>query len=641
MQTAGRKWQHHPMGLRLTVARPRWRPWHRVLPPIAMIGLMGAALVGVGPRGGSQLTAAYAQGQSPNAVWTWGESSYPPLQVAGLTGVVQVGIPQAGTYLALKGDGTVWAWGGDDSGDLGQGVVGSTYATPVQVPGLPPVRRLATGWGSRIVLALTNDGQVWAWGDDSSGGLGDGTKGDTSCGCRSAPSQVLGPGGAGHLAGATAIATSAYNSYAVSDGKVYAWGSNLDGMLGDGAYGISQTQNGGRLLPAPVSALGGQQVIALASGAQTLALTAQGRVWVWGGDPTDWFGPSQAHCQGNVPVHFCDPTPTPVSGLSGVTAIAAGSDHNLALTSTGSVWAWGYDYLGQDGDGTLGAPSCVCRASPVRVVGLSRVTTIAAGYSDSFAIQGGRVYGWGDDGEGQLDGTTGDRGQPPDCGSCRLSPIQIVGLTGATYVSTAGRGSAAIADPGPGTLATAPAATTPSTIPAPTTPATVPPAPVGGPAHAPAPAPAHAPAAAPAAVPTPAAAPAAAPASAPAPGVAQAPVAAPGVAPGHPPVAAAAPIAGEEPGGGTQFAMVADRGNAGLGNAGLGNAGLGLGLGSGGITILAMAAAVAWRRRGGAAPCAGPALAWACAGDPSEVLPDVPRGARREAPPRDGWPVDG
>ncbi|PZS19340.1 MAG: hypothetical protein DLM54_07150 [Acidimicrobiales bacterium] len=614
MQTAVRKWQHHPMGLWHTVGQPRWRSGRRVATVTAMVALLAAALVGGGLRGGSRLAAAYAQGSPSTAVWTWGESSYPPLQVAGLTGVVQVGIPQVGTYLGLKDDGTVWAWGGDDSGDLGQGAVGSTYSTPVQVPGLPPVRKLATGWGSRIVLALGDGGQVWAWGDDSSGGLGDGTRGDPSCGCRSAPLQVLGPGGAGHLDGATAIATSASNSYAVSNGKVYAWGSNIDGMLGDGAYGISQAQNGGRLLPAPVSALDGQHVVALASGVQTLALTGQGHVWSWGGDPTDWFGPSQIHCEGNVPAHFCDPNPTQVSGLSGVTTVASGSDHNLALTSAGSVWAWGYDYLGQDGDGTLGASSCVCRALPVRVSGLSRVTTIAAGYSDSFAIQGGKVYGWGDDGAGQIDGTTGDRGQAPDCSSCRLSPIQVASLTGATFVSTAGRGSAAIAAPGPGTLTPPPAVTTPSTIPPPTTPPTVPPAPVGGPAHAPAPAPAHAPAAAPTPAHAPAAAPGAAPA--PAPGVAHAPVAAPGVAPGHPAAAAAAPLANEEPGAGTQYAMVADRGNAGLGNFGVG-----LGLGSAGIAILTMVAALAWRRPGGADPCAGPALAWACAGKASEGRP--------------------
>jgi alpha-tubulin suppressor-like RCC1 family protein len=136
-------------------------------------------------------------------------------------------------YLALKSDGTVWSWGYNSSGELGDNTTQIRYS-PVQVRGpggtgyLTGVTAIAAGWYHS--LALKNDGTVWGWGDNSSYQLGDNTWSD-----RYTPIQVLGPGGTGTLSGITAIAADYDHSLAYkSDGTIWAWGTNSSGQIGDG-----------------------------------------------------------------------------------------------------------------------------------------------------------------------------------------------------------------------------------------------------------------------------------------------------------------------------------------------------------------------------------------------------------------------
>jgi alpha-tubulin suppressor-like RCC1 family protein len=263
-------------------------------------------------------------------VWAWGQDITTPVQIVGpggvgfLTGVLAIAGGLAHS-LALKSDGTVWAWGLNAFGQLGDGTT-TARTTPVQVRDLSEVTALAGGLAHS--LALKSDGTVWAWGRNEAGQLGDGTTTN-----HFTPVQVVGPGGAGFLTEMLAIAAAGDHSLALkSDGTVWAWGGNEAGQLGDGTT-------------------------------------------------TNHFTPVQVVGPGGV------------GFLTGVLAIAAGTRalegsiaHSLALRSDGTVWAWGPNEYGQLGDETT-----TNSTTPVQVSGLSSMTAIAAGGVGSLAIRGTRT----------------------------------------------------------------------------------------------------------------------------------------------------------------------------------------------------------------------------------------------------------
>ncbi|MCL1983769.1 MAG: hypothetical protein FWG58_00020, partial [Methanomassiliicoccaceae archaeon] len=140
--------------------------------------------------------------------------------------------------LALKSDGTVWAWGWNAQRQLGDGT-GTERSTPVQVKGPGGTGYLtnviAIAAGGNHSMALKEDGTVWAWGYDLYGQLGDGDSGGAD---KSTPIQVKGQDGTGYLTDVKAIAAGNMHSIALkSDGTVWAWGWNQYGGLGDGTSG--------------------------------------------------------------------------------------------------------------------------------------------------------------------------------------------------------------------------------------------------------------------------------------------------------------------------------------------------------------------------------------------------------------------
>lgn len=216
-----------------------------------------------GPLAGLRVAGAAA---APGSVLAWGSDAKgqlgdgtvaeglgvfrtTPKSVVSLSGVVALagGHGYVGLYagyeghsLALKGDGTVWAWGDDSYGQLGDGTPETSgcycSAAPHQVVGLTGVAAITAG--SYHSLALRSDGTVWAWGADGTGALGDGTVGDGAfgTGSRAVPIQVVDLGGSGNVpTNVVALAGGGTHSLALKgDGTVWAWGANASRQLGDG-----------------------------------------------------------------------------------------------------------------------------------------------------------------------------------------------------------------------------------------------------------------------------------------------------------------------------------------------------------------------------------------------------------------------
>jgi hypothetical protein len=229
--------------------------------------------------------------------------------------------------LALKPDGSLWAWGDNRHGQLGDGT--TARSTPVQV--LTGVAAVSAGtWHT---LALKTDGSLWAWGWNGVGQLGDGTTTD-----RLTPVQVL--------SGVAAVSAGHNHTLAIkTDGSLWAWGSNQYGQLGDG----TTTE---RLTPVQVLT----RVVATdANHYHTLALKTDGSLWAWGNNQYGRLGDGTTTDRS-----------TPVPVLTGVAAVAAGVAHTLARKTDGSLWAWGYNGFAQLGDGTT-----TNRPSPVPVIGFA------------------------------------------------------------------------------------------------------------------------------------------------------------------------------------------------------------------------------------------------------------------------------
>lgn len=310
-----------------------------------------------------------------------------PVSVVGLdSGVVAVAASaNAGHTCALTNTGSLWCWGLNDRGQLGDSTT-VTRRTPVNVTGLGS-GVLAVSAGYQYTCALTAGGAVKCWGANAVGQLGDGTQAGALL-----PVSVL-----GLQAGVVGISLSHTHACAVtSTGSVKCWGSNDRGELGDGSTSL-------RL--APVDTLGMTSGVAAVStgNVHTCIVSMSGGVQCRGaglsGELGDGTGTNSA-------------MPVSVLGLgSGVTAIAS-SSHTCALASTGALRCWGPNFSGGLGDGTS-----IDRFAPIAVVGLSSgVTEITVGLDYTCALMGtGSIKCWGHNGAGQLgDGTTSDRYVPVD-----------------------------------------------------------------------------------------------------------------------------------------------------------------------------------------------------------------------------------
>ena len=303
--------------------------------------------------------------------------------------------------VALCSDGTLAIWG---SLDFDTGTYRSSAPIAVSTTGaLAGKNVIAVSAGSFHFLALCSDGTVVSWGRNSSGQLGDGTQ--TT---RLAPVNVI---QTGVLAGKTVVAVSAgsYHSLALcSDGQVVAWGSNSNGNLGTGAFGGFQAQPVG--VPKN-GVLNGKTVVALAAGGfHSLTLCSDGTLVTWGGNSSGQLGDGST---------VNSPFPVAVSstgalGEKTISAINAGSDHNLILCSDNTLLTWGNNILGQLGNGQTGNQTTPVEVDQTGVLAGKSVARVTAGGVSNFALcSDGTLASWGGNADGQLGTGTGSLSRIP------------------------------------------------------------------------------------------------------------------------------------------------------------------------------------------------------------------------------------
>lgn len=261
--------------------------------------------------------------------------------------------------LALRSDGTVWAFGADTIGALGLGSITST-PSPVRIVSLSNVVSIASALGHS--LAADTSGRVWAWGNNSSGQLG---LGDTNA--RTTPVQVTG------ISNALSVASGLRHSLVLlRDGRLMAFGTNVNGQLGNGITNAAQ------LTPVAVNTL--TNVVEVAAGAEhSVALTAAGEVWTWGYAGNKALGDSSTS-------DTSQPLKVPSSLVTGISTIASGQRHVLVVKTNGQVLSWGQNGAGQLG--FAGGPT----STPTLVSTLSGIRKVSAGLNSSAVIStGGEV----------------------------------------------------------------------------------------------------------------------------------------------------------------------------------------------------------------------------------------------------------
>jgi alpha-tubulin suppressor-like RCC1 family protein len=331
------------------------------------------------------------------ALYTTGSNSYGQLGIGSsgnsntpvAASVLTSGVSQVsggGSHcMALKTDGSVWAWGWNNFGQLG---IGNTTDSdvPLQVSGLSNVNKIYSG--SNHNMALKNDGTVWTWGYNGSGQLGNNTTNNSNT-----PIQVTG------ISNVSKIAAGRYHCLAIkNDGTLWSWGSNVYGQLGNGTNTQSK-------VPIQITSLA--NVIAIAAGEeQSLALKSDGTVWAWGYNNLGQLGTGN-NTNSNVPVQI-----TALSGITDISTLLG--DHCIALKNDGTVYTWGYNFYGQLGNNTTTSSNI-----PIQVSGLNNVTDVEAGGNHCIVMKNdGSLWAWGSNVSGELgDGSYTGRKTPVAVGT--------------------------------------------------------------------------------------------------------------------------------------------------------------------------------------------------------------------------------
>ncbi|MGO9528021.1 MAG: RCC1 domain-containing protein [Verrucomicrobiia bacterium] len=291
--------------------------------------------------------------------------------------------------VVVDATGTVWTFGENGAGQLGNGSAIDPQASPFPISGPPGFTNVVSvAAGFQHTLALCANGTVWAWGNDAFGN-GELTNANGALGLGNlllnlGLSKTNTPFQSQIPPGTVIVAIAAGDAFSLAvdtNGLVWGWGDNEYGEIGAGAPSGVGTLDGTNV---PTLVQGVTNVIAIAAGANSstsdgsikggghsIALTADKRVWTWGDNELGELG--------NGTTGGYDPTPTVVTNLTNVVAIAGGVGFTLAVTSNGQVYAWGDNSFGELGTNT----SAVASANlPMLVAGIGNAVWVSAPRSD-------------------------------------------------------------------------------------------------------------------------------------------------------------------------------------------------------------------------------------------------------------------
>ena len=290
------------------------------------------------------------------------------------------GYDESAYSIGIKSNGTLWSWGSNDSGQLGDGTTVDKINVPVQIGSDNNWRMVTAGFNHN--LAINTLGELWAWGNNKEGKLG-----DTTTLNRNTPVQI------GTDINWTTASAGRYHTLAISSiGELYAWGLNANGQLGDGT-----TTNSSE--PIKIGSSSDWKIVS-AGAKHSTAINSAKELYTWG-----W----------NIIGQLGDGTTTdrdePTNVGSGIdwTIVSAGNYFNLAISDDGELYAWGHNYNGQLGDGTTDNKN-----TPTQIGSSTNWSNISAGDTSSFALNTeNNLYAWGNNQFGQLgDGTTIDQNEP-------------------------------------------------------------------------------------------------------------------------------------------------------------------------------------------------------------------------------------
>ena len=332
-------------------------------------------------------------------VWCWGINNYGqlgngtltdsdiPVQVSGITNAIKV---SGGLHhtAALLSDGTVKSWGKNDKGQLGDGSTNNSLI-PVSVPSISNAIDIVTG--DHHTAVLLPDGTVKGWGWNQQGQLGNGANSSIN----TTPVQAIG------ISTAIKISARFRSTYVIlKDSTIRCWGENLAGQLGN-------STNVNSSLPATV--VGITTAIFIDAGDHhAMAILADGSIRAWGRNVEGQLGNGN-NTNTNLPVT--------VTGINNAKTITGGDIHACALLSDGSIKCWGRNTGGELGNGASGTQSNV----PVSVLNISNAVEIVCGGMSSYALLAdGTVKSWGHDSTGTLGNG------PPRINSS--TPVQVSGI---------------------------------------------------------------------------------------------------------------------------------------------------------------------------------------------------------------------
>ncbi|MFP5042853.1 IPT/TIG domain-containing protein [Parasediminibacterium sp. JCM 36343] len=369
--------------------------------------------------------------KTDGSLWAWGNNTYGQLgdgTTINRTNPVRIGtdtkwqsISLGNVHtIAMKADGTLWAWGFNGSGQLGDGSTNNS-TSPIQIGTAKDWQDISTGNVNN--MAIKTDGTLWAWGHNSGGQLGNGTTDNAT-----SPIQI---GNANNWQ-----SVSAGGNHTVSikkDGSLWAWGFNGNGQLGNGTTADEYS-------PVQIGTANNWQLVSAGEN-HTMAIKADSSLWAWGYNGLGELGDGTTTNADS---------PKQIGTATNWQFINAKYEQTFALNSNGSLWGWGNNNEGELGDGTA-----INRTSPVQIVSTNNWQFVSPGYNHTIAIEtDGSLWAWGWNDHGQLgDGTTTNSKSPVSIGCpitlklpaiSSFSPTIAIASTRVTILGTGFTGAKAV-----------------------------------------------------------------------------------------------------------------------------------------------------------------------------------------------------